>query len=308
MLLLSWAGSPLCRTINQDNKCAFHQEAREILEGLHRLGLLHKDPALCNILRDDRTGCLMWTDLERAEACARLPLGPISPNRKRKRPVCKKTKCVQDAFSTFHIPCPKIVVIMSIPNYQHLEVICLEQSSSSKVSNLTTASSRCSVVLGRLAGNDNSGCEMFRPKRQGPGQAPRRPQFAIAPESNSSPTACSLERLNAGRAVKFSARQARCRHSRMVIAISGRSWWHRIAVSISVPVNKGLSGCASQALMHISAQTVAFDLASGGAYMPRAELTQFYSSNAAPEQLLIPGFSPLYSRHKMIVFLQQIFG
>ncbi|KAH7010964.1 hypothetical protein B0J12DRAFT_690969 [Macrophomina phaseolina] len=100
MLFLSWAGRPLSRSINQDNKCAFLQEARVMLEGLHRLGVLHKDPALRNILRDDCTGRLMWTDLERAEVCARSPLGPICPNRKRKRPVCKKTNCAEDAFSS----------------------------------------------------------------------------------------------------------------------------------------------------------------------------------------------------------------
>ncbi|KAJ4353168.1 hypothetical protein N0V95_003597 [Ascochyta clinopodiicola] len=98
MLFLSWAGRPLSIHINQENKLALLQEARQMLEGLHRLCLLHRDPAVRNILWDNRTGRLMWTDLERAEAC-QLPLHSPGTKGKRKRPSRKKS-CTENAFST----------------------------------------------------------------------------------------------------------------------------------------------------------------------------------------------------------------
>jgi len=85
MLLLSWAGRPLSTFIKRDNKSAVFEEAKAMLQELHRLKLLHKDPALRNMLWDNRTRRLMWTDLERAKVCNQAPLRAGYPTRKRRK-------------------------------------------------------------------------------------------------------------------------------------------------------------------------------------------------------------------------------
>ncbi|EKG09444.1 hypothetical protein MPH_13515 [Macrophomina phaseolina MS6] len=99
MLFLSWAGRPLFKFINQDNKVALLERAKATLGQLHGLGLLHNDAEMRNVLWDERTGGLMWTDLERAEGRARRPLGEICPNRKRNRTACKLISGSNDEFS-----------------------------------------------------------------------------------------------------------------------------------------------------------------------------------------------------------------
>ncbi|EKG09024.1 hypothetical protein MPH_14005 [Macrophomina phaseolina MS6] len=104
MLFLSWAGRPLFKFIDQDNKAALLERAKATLGLLHGLGLLHNDAEMRNVLWDGRTGGLMWTDLERAEVRAearaegraegraRRPLGEICPNRKRKRTASRSVR------------------------------------------------------------------------------------------------------------------------------------------------------------------------------------------------------------------------
>ncbi|KAH7021698.1 hypothetical protein B0J12DRAFT_393167 [Macrophomina phaseolina] len=113
MLFLSWAGRPLFKFINQDNRAALLERAKTTLRQLHKLGLLHNDAEMRNVLWDERTDGLMWTDLERAEVRAgaegradgrtaaktRRPLAPICPNEKRKRTECKLTSGAGDDFS-----------------------------------------------------------------------------------------------------------------------------------------------------------------------------------------------------------------
>ncbi|PVH91318.1 hypothetical protein DM02DRAFT_664118 [Periconia macrospinosa] len=98
MLFLSWAGRPLFTFANQGNKAALLNEAKLMLGELHRLGLLHKDSALRNMLWDDRTDHPMWTDLERAEICDRRPLRALYSSQKRKK-TTRKTSCAEDPFS-----------------------------------------------------------------------------------------------------------------------------------------------------------------------------------------------------------------
>ncbi|OJD30786.1 uncharacterized protein BKCO1_5600079 [Diplodia corticola] len=95
MLFLSWASRPLSHFINKENAATLTAEAKAKLRVLHALGLLHKDAEMRNVLWDEQTGGMMWTDLERAEvqaeARAQQPLGLVSPNRTQEGPVAKKT-------------------------------------------------------------------------------------------------------------------------------------------------------------------------------------------------------------------------
>ncbi|KAK3361655.1 hypothetical protein B0T24DRAFT_112663 [Lasiosphaeria ovina] len=76
-LLLSWAGQPLSRCINQVDKAVAVDAITRAYTELHRLGVHHRDAETRNILCDQS---LMIIDFERAEIRSRQPLGPISPN------------------------------------------------------------------------------------------------------------------------------------------------------------------------------------------------------------------------------------
>ncbi|KAK3371617.1 hypothetical protein B0T24DRAFT_503372, partial [Lasiosphaeria ovina] len=92
VLLLSWAGRPLSRCIDQVNKVAAMDATVRAYTEIHRLGVRHEDAELRNIMYD---GNFMVIDFERAKLCgnkratvSRQPLGPSSPNgqnQKRKR-------------------------------------------------------------------------------------------------------------------------------------------------------------------------------------------------------------------------------
>ncbi|KAK3899972.1 hypothetical protein C8A05DRAFT_46078 [Staphylotrichum tortipilum] len=92
-LLLSWAGRPLSRCIEEISKTfAIDQTTRAYAE-LHRLQVLHADAEPRNILYDATSETLMITDFERAEFHGRQPLNSISPNsqgRKRKHGMARK--------------------------------------------------------------------------------------------------------------------------------------------------------------------------------------------------------------------------
>lgn len=83
MLLLSWAGRPLCEYVRSDNWPLFMQKATEAVRAFHQRHVLHGDAELRNLVYDKVEGRLMVVDLERATI--RKPLGNISSNRKRKR-------------------------------------------------------------------------------------------------------------------------------------------------------------------------------------------------------------------------------
>ncbi|KAL1845632.1 hypothetical protein Daus18300_014487 [Diaporthe australafricana] len=91
VLLLSWAGQPLSRCIDQVNKVTAMDAITMAYTEIHRLGVRHDDAELRNVMYD---GNFMVIDFERAKLCSnerakvsRQPLGPVSPNgqsRKRK--------------------------------------------------------------------------------------------------------------------------------------------------------------------------------------------------------------------------------
>ncbi|KAH7016614.1 hypothetical protein B0J12DRAFT_722451 [Macrophomina phaseolina] len=103
MLFLSWAGRPLFNFFNQDNRAALLEKAKARLQELHGLGLLHKDAELRNILGTSGRARAEVRAEARAEASAegraRRPLGPVCPNRKRKRTRCKMMNGANDDFS-----------------------------------------------------------------------------------------------------------------------------------------------------------------------------------------------------------------
>ena len=97
MLFLSWAGRPLFDFLTGENEGYFADKSATALQALHDLQMLQKDPELRNILWDEHSQRLSFVDFERAEICARQPLGVITPNRKRKRREGKHD--VKDDFS-----------------------------------------------------------------------------------------------------------------------------------------------------------------------------------------------------------------
>ncbi len=84
-LLLSWAGRPLSRCMDQIDEPLAIRAITTALTGLHRLRILHGDAEPRNMLFDATSGGLMVIDFERAEFRGLRPLGLISPNGQRKR-------------------------------------------------------------------------------------------------------------------------------------------------------------------------------------------------------------------------------
>lgn len=92
VLLLSWAGQPLSRCIEQVNRVAAMDAIAKAYTEIHRLGVRRDDAELRHIMYD---GNFIVIDFERAKLCgnervtvSRQLLGPISANgqnRKRKR-------------------------------------------------------------------------------------------------------------------------------------------------------------------------------------------------------------------------------
>jgi len=94
-LLLSWAGRPLSKCINQIDKILATDAITGAFTGLHRLHVLHGDAEPRNILYDAISRSFMVTDFERAQFRGSQPLSSISPNsqgRKRKRGVPQKQR------------------------------------------------------------------------------------------------------------------------------------------------------------------------------------------------------------------------
>ncbi|CAJ2505642.1 Uu.00g130360.m01.CDS01 [Anthostomella pinea] len=99
-LFLSWAGQPLFECTDQIGKADILQTATQAYVALHKSGVLHCDAELRNMLYDERSGCIMVVDFERAQLPNRQPLGLISLNRqtrKRKRGV--KCQGVKNLFT-----------------------------------------------------------------------------------------------------------------------------------------------------------------------------------------------------------------
>ncbi|KAK2022210.1 hypothetical protein LX32DRAFT_677351 [Colletotrichum zoysiae] len=92
VLFLSWAGVPLFDTANEAARADIDAVAKAYKK-MHNLGVLHRDAALRNVLRDTVSGSLMVVDFERAKINCRPPLGLLSSNvqnKKRKRAALEK--------------------------------------------------------------------------------------------------------------------------------------------------------------------------------------------------------------------------
>ncbi|KAK3326780.1 hypothetical protein B0H66DRAFT_618037 [Apodospora peruviana] len=89
-LLLSWAGQPLSKCVDQVDKVVAVDAITMAYTELHRLGVLHRDAEARSVLYDRN---VMVVDFERADVRGRQPLGPLSPsgqNWKRKRGLPQK--------------------------------------------------------------------------------------------------------------------------------------------------------------------------------------------------------------------------
>ncbi|OHE90346.1 hypothetical protein CORC01_14359 [Colletotrichum orchidophilum] len=86
VLFLSWAGTPLFDPTNQATK-ADTDAVTQAYKNLHRLGVLHGDAKLRNVLRNHSTagGGIVVVDFERADFSRRSPLGLLSSNCRNKK-------------------------------------------------------------------------------------------------------------------------------------------------------------------------------------------------------------------------------
>ncbi|KAK3991250.1 hypothetical protein QBC44DRAFT_323911 [Cladorrhinum sp. PSN332] len=99
-LLLSWAGQPLVKHIDQIDKTHTINAITAALTGLHRFRILHRDAEPRNILYNAVSGSLMVIDFERAEIHGRQALSSISPNgQNQKRKHGMPEKQAEDDFT-----------------------------------------------------------------------------------------------------------------------------------------------------------------------------------------------------------------
>ncbi|KAI9809912.1 MAG: hypothetical protein M1825_000345 [Sarcosagium campestre] len=85
MICLSFAGQPIRKCTNGNNRAQLVQQARNAMQAIHELGVLHRDAEPRNLLWDATAGQVMVVDFERAETVQTRPvLAELSPNRKRK--------------------------------------------------------------------------------------------------------------------------------------------------------------------------------------------------------------------------------
>jgi len=84
LMFMGYAGGTLAKRGEIDRRRLVRQ-AENALHAIHRLGVLHNDPILGNMIWNEETSHVMFIDFERARfQKRRAPLGPISPNQKRK--------------------------------------------------------------------------------------------------------------------------------------------------------------------------------------------------------------------------------
>ena len=94
MMFMAWGGKSLggCGRSLTHKEEDISQMAAECVEGMHALGVLHRDVATRNMLWNEECGRVMFVDFERSvvfetKQKQRQPLGVISGNRKRKQAV-----------------------------------------------------------------------------------------------------------------------------------------------------------------------------------------------------------------------------
>jgi serine/threonine protein kinase len=86
MMLLSTGGQPLDLALKEMSRACLITKMKESLSEMHRLNVLHKDPAPRNWLYNRESKKEVFFDFEMAEIIESRPiLGIMSPNRKRKR-------------------------------------------------------------------------------------------------------------------------------------------------------------------------------------------------------------------------------
>ncbi|KAL2374386.1 hypothetical protein RJ035_003249 [Blastomyces gilchristii] len=99
MMFMGYAGRTLAKR-HEIDQSQLTQQAEDSLHAIHRLGVLHSDPIPGNMTWNKENGRVMFIDFERAKfQNPRMPLGPVSPNNRRKRALYDKrrSKC----FSSF---------------------------------------------------------------------------------------------------------------------------------------------------------------------------------------------------------------
>lgn len=85
MMLLSPGGQPLDLALREMSHDSLIAKMKESLSQMHRLDVVHKDPAPRNWLYNPESQNVVFFDFERAEILGlRSILGVVSPNRKRK--------------------------------------------------------------------------------------------------------------------------------------------------------------------------------------------------------------------------------
>ncbi|OQD68409.1 hypothetical protein PENDEC_c036G01700 [Penicillium decumbens] len=101
LMFMGYAGETLAKRGEIDRHRLVRQ-AENALHAIHRLGVLHNGPILGNMIWNEETSHVMFIDFERARfQKRRAPLGPISPNQKRKREICTLDSSPNKRSTTF---------------------------------------------------------------------------------------------------------------------------------------------------------------------------------------------------------------
>ncbi|KAF2752623.1 hypothetical protein EJ05DRAFT_490761 [Pseudovirgaria hyperparasitica] len=102
MMFRSFGGVKVSREILSNHSAEIHKQVERAVSSIHDLEVLHRDLIPRNILWNAAGRQAVIIDFERARFPApRLPLGELSPNRKRKRLLIKKMTCANSSSPEF---------------------------------------------------------------------------------------------------------------------------------------------------------------------------------------------------------------
>jgi predicted Ser/Thr protein kinase len=119
LFLSCWSGKPLSECVDPVNRQTVVEQAANAVREMHKLGVLHCDAEIRNILYDSDMDKTMIIDFERSMVKGREPLASINPNgqgRKRKRKdILKKDKARRGRFCQRVAAHQSFVTAMELP-------------------------------------------------------------------------------------------------------------------------------------------------------------------------------------------------
>ena len=104
MMFLRFGGRFIQRHINAENRSHLIQKARDSMQAIHALGILHRDAMPRNLLWSAEMDQVMVVDFERASIVQSRPaLGHVSPNQERKSGSKREGSCRMFATELAHL-------------------------------------------------------------------------------------------------------------------------------------------------------------------------------------------------------------